>query len=142
MKRSLAFPDITKFKEKFEDCLLNYFGENYDERLFKKCAAIIIEIETYFKDGYVGGWSIWYCKMTWNDKTLENDADFEIFDLLLEIDIKNGADPTKIVQILCGYGAFEAVKVRNSLSHSKIKKYFHSFVTVLSIFFKIYQMNF
>ena len=49
---------------------------------------------------------------TWNDETLENDADLEIFDLLLKIDIKNGADTPKIVDWLCTYGAFAAVKVR------------------------------
>ena len=112
MKRSLAFPDLTKFKEKFEDYLLNYFGENYDGRIFKKCEFIIIEIETYFKDARVGGWSSFYCKVTWNDSTLENEADLEIFDLLLKIDIKNGADLSKIVRHLCKYGAFEAIKVR------------------------------
>ena len=122
MKRSLAFPGITKFKEKFEDCLLNYFGENYDGN--ENDDAVIFEIETYFKNGRVGGWSSRYCKATWNDKTLENEADFEIFELLFEIDIKNGADLTKIVQNLCFNGAFEAVKVRNSLTHVKIKNIF------------------
>ena len=105
---------MTKFKEKFEDYLLNYFAENYDGRLFKKWAAIINEIEAYFKDYKVGGWSSWYCKVTWNDETLENDADLEIFDLLFKIDIRNGADASKIVWSLCYVGAFEAVKVRNS----------------------------
>ena len=114
MKRSLAFPDITKFKEKYEDCLLNYFGENYDGRFFKKWAAVIIEIDIYLKDGYVGGWSSYYCKQTWNDSTLKNEADFEIFELLFEIDIQNGADTSKIVRNLCLYGAFEAVKVGKS----------------------------
>ena len=112
MKRSLAFPDITKFKEKFENYLLNYFGENYDGRIFKKCAAVIFEIDIYFKDGYVGGWSSCYCKATWNDSTLKNDANLEIFDLLLKIDIENGADTSKIVESLCSNCAFEAVKVR------------------------------
>ena len=130
MKRSLAFPEMTKFKEKFGDYLFNHFGENYDGRLpkmetFKKCAAIIIiEIERYFKDGKVGGWSSFYCKMTWNDETLENEADLEIFDLLFKIDIKNGADLSKIVLWLGGFGAFDAVKVKNSLTHSKIKNIF------------------
>ena len=66
----------------------------------------------YFEDGNVGGYSSWYCSKTWNDETLENEADLEIFDLLLKIDIKNGADTSKIVLWLCNYGAFEAVKVR------------------------------
>ena len=56
---------------------------------------------------------------TWNDRTLENEADFEIFDLLLKIDIKNEADSSKIVESLCFYGAFEAVKVRNNLTSSQ-----------------------
>ena len=68
----------------------------------------------YFKDGYYGGWSLSYCRKTWNDSTLENEADLEIFDLLLEIDIINGADLSKIVESLCKNGAFEAVKVRTN----------------------------
>ena len=75
-------------------------------------AAVIFEIETYFKDNAVGGWSSLYSRVTWNDWTLENNADLEIFDLLLKIDIKNGADTSKIVESLCLYGAFEAVKVK------------------------------
>ena len=98
--------------EKFEGFLSNYFGAGYDEEVSEKWEAVIAEIETYFKDDCVGGWSSYYCKATWNDETLENEADLEIFDLLLKIDIKNGADTSKIVNWLCGYGAFEAVKVR------------------------------
>ena len=65
-----------------------YFGENHDVKLLKKWEDVIIEIEIYFKDGHVGGWSILYCRMTWNDETLENEADLEIFDLLLKIFVK------------------------------------------------------
>ena len=66
----------------------------------------------YYADETVGGWSSLYCKKTWNDETLKNEADLEIFDDLLKIDIKNGADTFIIVHSLCLYGAFEAVKVR------------------------------
>ena len=99
-------------EEKFGSFLSNYFGFNYDEEVSEKWAAVIDEIRTYFKDDGVGGYSSWYCQRTWNDETLENDADLEIFDLLLKIDIKNGADTSKIVPQLCYFGAFEAVKVR------------------------------
>ena len=92
----------------------NYFGAGYDEEVSEKWEAVIYEIETYFEDGAVGGWSSFYCKMTWNDETLENEADLEIFDLLLKIDNKNGADTSKIVRGLCGFGAFEAVKVKKA----------------------------
>ena len=98
--------------EKFASFLSNYFGADYDEEVSKKWRNIIWEIELYFKKGDVGGWSSFYCKVTWNESTLENDADLEIFDLLLKIDIKNGADISEIVQNLCRNGAFEAVKVR------------------------------
>ena len=87
---------------------------SYDKKVSKKWKDIIREIILYFKDGHFGGWSSYYCKKTWNDSTLENDADLEIFELLLKIDIRNGAHASKIVQQLCGYGAFEAVKVRKS----------------------------
>ena len=118
-------------KEKFESFLSNYFGASYDEKVSEKWEAVIDEIEMYFKDGNVGGWSSYYCLKTWNDETLENDADFEIFDLLLKIDIKNGADPSKIVHSLCFDGAFEAVKVR--------KIYFSSH-EILSLVFLYYKL--
>ena len=98
--------------EKFGGFLENYFGASYDGEDSEKWAAVISEVKAYFKDGTVGGWSSYYCSKTWNDETLENDADLEIFDLLLKIDIKNGADRPKIVHNLCLFGAFEAVKVK------------------------------
>ena len=101
--------------------LLTNFEDDYDERLPRNFGGIYNEIELYFKDGKVGGWSSWYCKMTWNDSTLENEADLEIFDLLFEIDIKNGADTSKIVDTLCSTGAFEAVKVRLRQNYRVIK---------------------
>ena len=66
----------------------------------------------YFKEGYVGGYSGFYSKVAWNKKSLKNDADLALFDLLYEIDLENGADRTKILDSLCFYGAFGAVKVR------------------------------
>ena len=118
-------------EEKFEDFLSNYFGASYDEEVSEKWEKVTREIELYFKDGYVGGYSNWYCKETWNDSTLENDADLEIFDLLLKIDIQNGADTSKIVRSLCQYGAFEAVKVRKSYLP------FHENRTLVFLFQKI-----
>ena len=101
-------------EENFKIFLSNYFGDSYDEEVSEKWEVVIDEIEMYFKDGYVRGWSSGYCWRTWNDETLENEADLEIFDLLLKIDIKNGADKSKIVQNLCKDGAFEAVKVKKN----------------------------
>ena len=99
-------------KEKFGCFLSSCFGASYDEEVSDKWKAVIIEIRLYFQDGFHGGWSSFYCSETWNDETLENEADLEIFDLLFEIDIKNGADTSKIVQNFCFNGAFETVKVR------------------------------
>ena len=113
-KRSAIVPEISKLEENFHNFLSNYFEASYDEEVSKKWAAVIFEQRLYFDDGKVGVWSSFYCKMAWNDSTLENDADLKIFDLLLEIDIKNGADSSKIVLWLSAYVAFEAVKVRNS----------------------------
>ena len=90
----------------------DYFGHRYDGRLTEQFEAVMIETELYFNDDHVGGWSTYYCKWTWNDSTLENDADLEIFDLLFKIDIQNGADSSKIIVWLSTYGAFEAVQVR------------------------------
>ena len=106
---------MSKSKEKFDSFLSNYFGANYDKKISEKWRDIIRESERYFQDGAVGGWSSYYCKLTWNDETLENDANLEIFDLLLKIDIKNGADLSKIVLSLCHNGAFEAVTVKKKL---------------------------
>ena len=111
-------------EEKFENFLSNYFGAGYDEELSEKWEAVYYEIETYFKNGNVGGYSSWYCKTTWNHETLENEADLEIFDLLFKIDIKNGADLSKIVLSLCLHGAFEIVKVRESQFDYKNVPYF------------------
>ena len=97
--------------EKFRGFLSNYFGASYDEEVSEKWKAVIYEIETYFDDRKSDGWSSLYCSKTWNDDTLENEADLEIFDLLFKIDIKNGANLSKIVMSLCLDGAFEAVKV-------------------------------
>ena len=99
-------------EENFENFLTNYFGPGYGEEISGKWESVFVEQRLYFEDGAVGGWSSYYCKTTWNESTLENDADLEIFDLLFEIDIKNGADESKIVGSLCQFGAFEAVKVR------------------------------
>ena len=98
-------------EEKFESFLSNYFGAGYDKEVYGKWGSIIFEIKLYLKQGWVRGWSSYYCQKTWNDSTLENEADLEIFDLLYKIDIKNGADSSKIIESLCCDGAFEAVKV-------------------------------
>ena len=118
-KRSATVHEISNLTEKFESFLSNYFCANYDEQDSEKWTDVLNEIKIYFKDGYIAGWSSFYCKKTWNDSTLENDADLEIFDLLLKIDVKNGADQSKIVNSLCKGGAFEAVKVRKSLFYYK-----------------------
>ena len=89
--------EISKLEENFESFLSNYFGASYYGEVSEKWGDIIREIRMYFEDGHVGGWSSFYCKATWNDSTLENEADLEIFDLLSKIDIQNGADASKIV---------------------------------------------
>ena len=114
--------DISKAIENFEDFLSIYFDEEYDKRLFTKWEHVIYEILLYFEDGRVGGYSSYYCKETWNDWTLENDADLNIFDLLFEIDIQNGADKSKIFHSLCRNGAFEAIKV--NMTQKLILNYF------------------
>ena len=87
------------------------FGQIYDENFFKIWEAILIETKLYLKRDWIGGWSSFYCKAAWNDSTLENDVNLDIFDLLLEIDKRNGANPSTIVLGLCNCGAFEAIKV-------------------------------
>ena len=94
MKRSLAFREITKFKEKFLDFTSTYFGKNYAARYFRKWEAVIDEIERLFNDGNVGG-----------------ATDLEIFDHLLKIATQDQADSSKIFPGLCFLGAFEAIKV-------------------------------
>ena len=88
-----------------------YFGEYYDRKLRKKWEGIVIEIKVYFQNDAVGGWSSAYCAKTWNDSTLENDADSNVFDLLFKIDIENKADLSKIFLYLCHDGAFKIIEV-------------------------------
>ena len=84
--------------------------------------SITFESGTYFKAGTDGGYSSYYCMMAWDEESLKNDADLEIFNLLFEIDLENGADRTKILDSNCFNGAFEAVKVR---ANWKIEIQFH-----------------
>ena len=92
-----------------------YFGTAFDEKKVGVLEGIKIEGLMYFKEGKVGGYSSCYCKMAWDKKRLKCDADLSVFDLLLEIDVKNGADTTKILNNLCKGGAFGAAKVRANL---------------------------
>ena len=73
--------------------------------------GIVYESDLYFKDDKVGGYCSWYCKMTWNEESLKNEADLDIFDLLFQIDTENGADISNIFLWICRFGAFEAIKV-------------------------------
>ena len=98
--------------------LSTYFGASFDRKVSRKWRDIIRETETYFKDGSYGGYSSLHCEETWNDSTLENDADLKIFDLLFKIDIQNGAHPSKIVNSLFIVGAFDAVKVKKLVRFS------------------------
>ena len=77
--------------------------------------GIKVESGMIFKEGYPGGYSIIYCCAAWDEERLKSEADLAVFDLLFKIDIKNGADRTKILGRLCGFGAFGAVKVRANL---------------------------
>ena len=87
--------------------------------IYKENAGVLegmkYESELYFKEGTVGGYSSFYCVATWDEYGLKNEADLALFDLLLEIDVKNGADTTKILNNLCKGGAFGAAKVRANL---------------------------
>ena len=60
-KRTKNFEDI---KEALKMFLSDYFGDHFDGRLSAQLKAVIFEIEIYFKDGWVGGWSSFYCKVT------------------------------------------------------------------------------
>ena len=118
-QRSATGPKISKLEEEFESFLSHYFGACYDKQISEKWEPVIFEIKLYFferwsMDTFLGGWSSYYCQNTWNDLTLENEADLKVFDLLLKIDILNDADQSRIVLNLCQNGAFEAVKVRKS----------------------------
>ena len=115
-----------------------YFEDDYDGILLEDFVGIVHEIQIYFKDGRVGGWSSFYCKVTWNDETLENEADLQIFDLLLKIDIQNGADTSKIVYWLCVYGAFKAVKVRFRQIYHVIKKILLQILFLIFIYHQIF----
>ena len=103
-------------EEKIEIFLSSYFGASHVKADSLKGKFFYLEMLISFKNDQSGGYSGAYCASTWNDSTLKNDADLEVFDLLFEIDIKNGADPSKLVNNLCNRGAFEAVKVGQNYS--------------------------
>ena len=94
-----------------EDYFRGYFGSAFEEEV-EGLEEIKNESELYFKEGTVRGYSSYYCLEAWDEKSLKNDADLVVFDLLYEIDLENGADRTNILSSLCLYGAFGAVKVR------------------------------
>ena len=106
-------------RELIKDFYRKHFGTRFDQLKASANAdllnAITSEGELYFKEGNVGGYSSMYCKLAWDENRLKCEADFELFDLLFQIDVENGADRTKILDNLCLNGAFGAVKVnRNS----------------------------
>ena len=81
------------------------------QKILKNGKILLEKYECISKMVKLGGWSSYYCKKTWNNSTSKNEADLKIFELLLEIDIQNGADTSKIAENLRYDGAFEAVKV-------------------------------
>ena len=92
--------------------LSSYFGEEYKSVYENKWKVLKIEIGFYIENGLkIEGWCILYCKKTWNNLTLQNDARLRIFEILYQIDLQNGADVSNIVYLLCSYGAFKAVEV-------------------------------
>ena len=101
-----------------EDFFRKYFGNSFDEKKVGVLEGIKFEGRIYFKEEKVGGYSSFYCKVAWDEHGLKNDADLAVFDLLFKIDVENGANKTKILDSLCLYGAFGAVKVR---ANSKIE---------------------
>ena len=94
-----------------EEYFRGYFGSAFEEDV-EGLEKIKLESALYFKEVFFGGYSSYYCMKAWDEKSLKNDADLAVFDLLYEIDLENGADRTKILVSLCRQGAFGAVKVR------------------------------
>ena len=105
-----------------EDFFLEYFGSSFEKEKVEGLEEIKYESGMYFKEENNGGYSGYYCQKAWNEERLKNDADLAVFDLLFQIDLENGADRTNILDSLCFYGAFGAVKVRANL---KIEIQFH-----------------
>ena len=91
---------------------MEYFGSGFEKEKIEGLEEIKLESELYLKENKAGGYSSWYCNMAWDEERLKCDADLALFDLLFQIDLKNGADRTKILSSLCNYGAFGVVKVR------------------------------
>ena len=119
--RNEAIRDLKGVLRKFEHFLSFYFGEYYDEKLWEEWEAILIEMRLYFQNDNVGGWSSVYCTETWNASTLENDADWNVFNILFKIDTENQANLSKIFSYLCHDGAFEIIKVNIISKHSCIR---------------------
>ena len=94
-----------------QDFFIKYFGSGFETEQVNGLEEIKLESVLYFKEGYAGGYSSFYCSVAWDEERLKNDADLAVYDLLFQIDLENGADTTKILNSLCLNGAFGAVKV-------------------------------
>ena len=71
------------------------------------------ETELYFKDGHVGGYSTDYLEEKWNKVDLKCQADSCLFREIFEMDIRNGADPTKLFYFtVCFNGGWSVLKVK------------------------------
>ena len=70
------------------------------------------EISMYESDGKMGGFSTQYLNRKWDDFKMRSTAKTEIFEQLLEIDIKNGADISRILFYVCSSGNFELLKLK------------------------------
>ena len=87
------------------------------------------ETDMYFCEHQSGGYSAFYVISCWNNRKFENEADSNLFMKLVILDIKNGADPSKLIYKTCQAGAFHLLNVS-----------FHNFGTLFTL--KQFSSNF
>ena len=78
------------------------------------------ETKLYFKDSYSGGYSTGYLRFTWKEIDLKCEADSTLFREIFEMDIRNGAEPTKLLLYVCLYGGWSILKVKLTFSDFKL----------------------
>ena len=64
------------------------------------------ETKTMYGIKKIGGYSAQYCRKKWNEEDLTSEVDVDMFWKLFHLDVKIGANSTKLFNGVCAYGAF------------------------------------
>ena len=98
--------------------MLQYFSLDFVSSDPELTIPLLFEFIMYFDEGSnetldsgLGGYSAFYCTKAHDTETLEYDASTAIFQTLLLLDSKNGANRSRIVRQVCKSSAFKILQV-------------------------------